>query len=140
MTTQSQLLQDIIDTHQNVTSKAFNPMEQSGITVRKAMPTYCSTSMLASAFAPPKVSLVMTVYNNEATLSEVLESLLAQTFTNWELILWDDGSTDGSVAIAQTYAQQDNRIRFYQGDRLGLGPALIKAHTYTKGEYVGWVN
>ncbi|MEO1592345.1 MAG: TIGR03032 family protein, partial [Cyanobacteria bacterium J06632_22] len=90
--------------------------------------------------ALPKVSLVMTVYNAEAYLPEALDSLLAQTFPEWELILWDDGSTDGSVAIAQDYAQQDSRIRFHQGGHLGRGPALIKAHALTQGEYVGWLD
>ncbi|MBD2580258.1 glycosyltransferase [Oscillatoria sp. FACHB-1406] len=88
----------------------------------------------------PKVSLVMTVYNTEAYLAEALESVLAQTFPDWELILWDDGSTDRSVAIAQNYAQKDARIRFQQGDRLGRGRALSQAHRLTQGEYVGWLD
>ncbi|MEM9006910.1 MAG: DUF4915 domain-containing protein, partial [Cyanobacteria bacterium P01_F01_bin.86] len=88
----------------------------------------------------PQVSLVMTVYNTEAYLAEALDSLLAQTFTNWELILWDDGSTDESVAIAQSYAQPDSRIRFYQGYHRGRVPALIEAHALTQGDYVGWLD
>lgn len=49
----------------------------------------------------PTVSLVMTVYNTEAYLAEALASVLAQTFADWELIIWDDGSTDSSAAIAR---------------------------------------
>ncbi|MGD1699249.1 GNAT family N-acetyltransferase [Dapis sp. BLCC M229] len=88
----------------------------------------------------PQVSVVMTVYNMEAYLAEALDSLLAQTFTNWELILWDDGSTDSSVAIAQKYTQRDPRIRFQKGERLGRSKALKQAHSLTKGDYVGWLD
>ncbi|WP_179076668.1 TIGR03032 family protein [Nostoc sp. C057] len=85
----------------------------------------------------PKVSLVMTVYNTEAYLAEALDSMLAQTFTDWELILWDDGSTDGSVAIAQDYARRDARIHFHAGKHLGRVQALQQAHSLTRGDYVG---
>ncbi|MEL6815862.1 MAG: glycosyltransferase [Cyanobacteria bacterium J06598_3] len=89
----------------------------------------------------PTVSLVMTVYNTEAYLAEALASVLAQTYTDWELIVWDDGSTDSSAAIAQTFAQRDRRIRFHAGEQnIGQGPALLKAHALAKGTYVGWLD
>ncbi|WP_242062141.1 TIGR03032 family protein [Nostoc punctiforme] len=88
----------------------------------------------------PKVSLVMTVYNTEAYLAEALDSVLAQTFRDWELIVWDDGSTDNSIAIAQDYVQRDVRIRLYAGNRLGRGEALIQAHRLTRGDYIGWLD
>ena len=62
------------------------------------------------------------------------------TFPHWELILWEDGSTDGSLAIAQKYAQRDPRIRFQKGTRLGRIKALKEAHSLTIGEYVGWLD
>jgi hypothetical protein len=65
---------------------------------------------------------------------------LAQTFHDWELILWDDGSTDASVAIAQAYAGAEARVRFHPGPRRGRVHALCEAHALTRGEYVGWVD
>ncbi|MEL6856364.1 MAG: glycosyltransferase, partial [Cyanobacteria bacterium J06607_13] len=89
----------------------------------------------------PRVSLVMTVYNAEAYLSLALESILGQTFEDWELIVWDDGSTDGSVAIARKYAEEDGRIRLFEGaENVGQGRALVRAHERARGEFVGWVD
>lgn len=89
----------------------------------------------------PAVSLVMTVYNMDRYVERSLKSALAQTFQDWELIVWDDGSTDESGAIAQHYAAQDKRIRFFQGEEnIGQGRALQKAHELTRGEFVGWLD
>ena len=60
----------------------------------------------------PLVSVVMPVYNGEKYLAEAIESILQQTFTDFEFIIVDDGSTDGSAAIIEAYAKQDSRIRF----------------------------
>ncbi|MEO1127592.1 MAG: TIGR03032 family protein, partial [Cyanobacteria bacterium J06639_16] len=116
----------------------------------KALPTPKPLAAISGAKAPPphppatsgspQVSLVMTVYNTDAYLAAALDSVLAQTFTDWELILWDDGSTDQSVEIAQTYAQRDARIRFQAAQHEGRIPALVKAHQLTQGEYVGWLD
>ena len=54
----------------------------------------------------PKVSVIMGIYNCENTLAQAIDSILAQTYTNWELILCDDGSTDGTYALAQKYKDQ----------------------------------
>lgn len=54
----------------------------------------------------PKVSVIMGIYNCEKTLTEAIDSILTQTYTNWELILCDDGSTDGTYALAQKYKDQ----------------------------------
>ena len=51
----------------------------------------------------PKVSVIMGIYNCEQTLREALDSVCRQTYSNWELILWDDGSTDGTYEIAKQY-------------------------------------
>ncbi len=55
----------------------------------------------------PKVSVIMGIYNCEKTLPEAIESILRQTYPNWELILCDDGSSDGTYAIADSYAKRD---------------------------------
>lgn len=51
----------------------------------------------------PKISIIMGIYNCEDTLEEALNSILNQTYTNWELIMCDDGSSDGTLKLAQKY-------------------------------------
>ena len=64
----------------------------------------------------PLVSVVMPVYNGGKYLGEAIESILAQSFTDFELIVVDDGSTDDSAAIARDFANRDERIRFLKHD------------------------
>jgi glycosyltransferase involved in cell wall biosynthesis len=85
-------------------------------------------------------SLIMTVYNRASYLGLAIESVLAQTFPHWELIIWDDGSTDNSVNIARHYAQQDKRIRVIAAPHRGRNAALIAAHELAQGDYVGWLD
>jgi glycosyltransferase involved in cell wall biosynthesis len=86
------------------------------------------------------VSLIITVYNREPFLAKTIESVLAQTYRDFELLIWDDGSTDGSVAIAEHYARQDARIRCVAADHQGFAPALRAAIATTTGTYLGWVD
>lgn len=60
---------------------------------------------------PPKVSIVTPVYNGERFIAEAIESVLAQTYTNWDYVIADNGSGDGTFAIAARYAERDPRIR-----------------------------
>ena len=53
-----------------------------------------------------KISVIMGIYNCSATLSEAIDSILAQTYTDWELILCDDGSLDDTYAVAERYCNQ----------------------------------
>lgn len=62
----------------------------------------------------PLVTLGLPVYNGENYLRQALESLLSQTFTDWELILSDNGSTDGTEAICREFAARDARVRYYR--------------------------
>ncbi|MFH2066084.1 MAG: glycosyltransferase family 2 protein [Pseudomonadota bacterium] len=64
------------------------------------------------------VSIITPVYNGERYLTECIESVLAQTYTNWEYIILDNCSTDGTSRIAQLYAEKDNRIVVYHNDEL----------------------
>ena len=66
--------------------------------------------------AAPLVSVVTPVYNGAAYLSECIESVLAQTYTNWEYIIVNNCSTDRTRDIASHYAQQDTRIRLHNND------------------------
>ena len=63
---------------------------------------------------PPSVSVALPVFNGEKFLRESLESLLAQTFSDYELIISDNASTDGTEEMCRTYAAQDHRIRYFR--------------------------
>ena len=65
----------------------------------------------------PLVSVLMTAYNREKYIAEAIESVLAQAFTDFELIIVDDGSTDRSHEIALAYAKRDSRIRVYRNEK-----------------------
>lgn len=87
------------------------------------------------------ISLVIPVYNRDTYLKATIDSILAQTYTDFELILWDDGSTDNSLAIATEYARKDSRIRVFScADNTGQGTALVRAISQTSGKYLGTVD
>jgi glycosyltransferase involved in cell wall biosynthesis len=82
----------------------------------------------------PLVSIGMSVRNCESTLKTALESILQQTYANWELLLLDDGSHDGTVNIARQF--NDSRIRLVvDGKNLGLATRLNQAVELAKGTY-----
>ena len=71
----------------------------------------------------PLVTVITPVYNGEAYLAECIESVLAQTYQNWEYVIVNNCSTDGSLAVAQQYAHRDNRIRVHDNENfLGQFP------------------
>jgi len=86
------------------------------------------------------ISIVITSYNRAQYLPAAIESVLTQTYSNFDLLIWDDGSTDGSVEIARRYAQEDQRIQVVTARHQGLAPALKAAVAATKGTYLGWVD
>ena len=86
------------------------------------------------------VSLIITVFNREEFLSRTIESILTQTHKNFELIIWDDGSTDDSLEIAHYYATQDSRIRVIAAPHQGRGIALAEACAMSRGTYLGLVD
>jgi glycosyltransferase involved in cell wall biosynthesis len=83
------------------------------------------------------ISLVVTTYNRERYLSAAIESVLAQTQDDFELLIWDDGSTDGSIEIANQYALRDRRIRVVAAPHQGRVKSLQNAIAQTSGKYVG---
>lgn len=85
----------------------------------------------------PKVSVLMTAYNREKYIAEAIESVLASTFKDFELIIVDDCSTDKTVEIASTYPVKDQRVRLYiNKENLGDYPNRNKAASYAKGEFL----
>ena len=75
----------------------------------------------------PKISVVMAAYNEERDIGRALDSIIAQTFTDWELIVIDDGSTDATTSIVRRYADSDSRIKLTCNDtNLELSASLNK--------------
>ncbi|MEG3841294.1 sulfotransferase [Microcoleus sp. herbarium14] len=86
------------------------------------------------------ISVVMTVYNRERYLKAAIESVLAQTYPNFELIIWDDGSTDNSLNIARSYAKHDARIKVLAAEHRGFSYSLMAAIRETAFPYFGCVD
>jgi hypothetical protein len=85
----------------------------------------------------PVVSVVMSVYNGERYLREAIESILSQTFTDFEFLIIDDGSTDNSADIIRAYQNHDPRIRLVQNDaNIGLTRSLNKGLDLARGTYI----
>ena len=88
----------------------------------------------------PRVSLGMPVYNAQRFLREVLDSILAQTFTDFELIISDNGSTDATEAICREFAARDRRVQYEPNDRTNHGPGWNYNRTefLARGEFFSW--
>jgi len=83
------------------------------------------------------VSIAMSTYNGEAFLQEQLESILNQTYTNLEIIISDDCSTDNTVEIIQEYKNKDKRITFHQNEKnIGFVKNFEKAISLCNGEFI----
>ncbi len=67
----------------------------------------------------PRVSVLVTTHNRKALLPKAIESVLKQSLSDWELVIVDDGSTDGTAAVARAFAERDRRIKYLEGDRVG---------------------
>ena len=86
------------------------------------------------------VSIITPVYQVEQYLPQCLDSILAQTYPCWELILVDDGSSDRSGAICDQYAQKDHRIRVLHTANKGAAAARNTALAHASGEYIAFVD
>lgn len=83
----------------------------------------------------PKVSIVIPVYNNENYVVECVDSALAQTLSDLEIICVDDGSTDGSGAILDAYAEKDSRVKVIHNPNSGYGHSMNTGLDQASGEY-----
>jgi glycosyltransferase involved in cell wall biosynthesis len=89
----------------------------------------------------PMVSVLMTSFNREKYIGEAIESVLASTYKNFELIIVDDVSTDDTIVIAEKYAKQDDRIRVFKNDQnLGDYKNRNKAASYATGKYLKYLD
>lgn len=86
------------------------------------------------------ISIIIPIYNSEKTLKRCVDSILSQTFSDFELLLVDDGSTDGSAAICDEYHVKDARVKVYHKENGGVCSARNLGLSEAKGEYIGWVD
>ena len=89
----------------------------------------------------PLVSILMTCYNREQFITEAIESVLKLAYTNFELIIVDDGSKDNTVTIARSFAARDERIQVHVNkENLGDYPNRNHAASFAKGDYIFFVD
>ena len=83
-----------------------------------------------------KVSIIVPAYNQQEWIADTLDSVLAQTYPDWECIVMDDGSTDRTLEIAESYSGRDSRIRVFSQVNGGPSNARNNAIKHSKGEYI----
>lgn len=86
------------------------------------------------------VSVIIPIYNCERTLGRCMKTMLSQTYSDFELILVDDGSTDGSLDIIKKYAAQDSRIRYTTKTNSGASSARNSGIEMAKGDFVSFID
>lgn len=88
----------------------------------------------------PQVSIIIPVYNVEKYLPECIESIIAQDFSDFECLLVDDGSTDGSGALCDSYAARDSRIKVFHQQNQGVSAARNRGIAEAMGEWISFVD
>lgn len=88
----------------------------------------------------PPVSIIVPIYNAEKTIDRCITSILNQTYKDFELLLLDDGSTDNSGMICDTYAQKDPRIRVVHKENSGVSDTRNQGIAMAKGEYLQFLD
>lgn len=88
---------------------------------------------------PNMISVIVPLYNKRAVIARTIESVLSQTYRNWELIIVDDGSTDNSSAIVETYLS-DERIIYLSKSNSGVSSARNYGIRYAKGDWIIYID
>jgi len=89
----------------------------------------------------PLVSIITPCYNTELYIEETIKSVLVQTYKNWEMIIIEDGSTDKSRGIIQSYVRQDSRIRLINNsENIGVAQSRNKGIEVASGEYIAFLD
>src|SRR5215217_5810545 len=84
----------------------------------------------------PTISVLMSVYNGEAFVGQAVESILAQTFTDFEFLILDDGSKDASMDVLRPIAERDNRIKLTTRPNKGLTKTLNELFALSEGDVI----
>ena len=86
----------------------------------------------------PLVSIIMNCYNSDRFLNEAIDSVYSQTYQNWEIIFWDNASTDTSAIIAKSY---DERVKYhFESKTTSLGKARNLAVKKASGKYIAFLD
>ena len=88
----------------------------------------------------PTVSIIVPIYNGDSFLNNCIESVLCQTFSNWELLLIDDGSEDHSASICEEYAAKDERIKVFHKENGGVSSARCYGVNHARGEWITFLD
>src|SRR4051794_22807260 len=88
----------------------------------------------------PAISVLICAYNRAKFISAAIGSVLRQTRTDFELLVWDDGSTDDTVAVARKAAGDDPRVRIMGAPNVGFTRACNLAVKHLTAPYLGWVD
>lgn len=89
----------------------------------------------------PLVSVIMPCYNMEQFIADTIRSVISQTYSDWELLIVDDTSTDGTVALVQSIAEQDDRIRLsVNAEHAGIAPTRNRCIEKATGRYLAFLD
>ena len=95
--------------------------------------------IVSESNSSPLVSIIMNCYNGEKYLKEAIDSVIAQTYNNWEIILCDNQSKDSSAEISKSY--DDDRLRYFLApEHTRLGQARDEAISYVQGMYIAFLD
>ena len=115
----------------------FKKLKKFGFALLCLLPIVITAICFYIYLKKPLISVVMPTYNREELLPRSIESILNQTYEDFEFIIVDDGSTDNSVALIQSYQQQDKRIRLIQNEtNKGISYSRNRGMDEAKGRYV----
>lgn len=92
------------------------------------------------AIREQKVTVVLPTFDRAGLLERAVDSVLAQTHANWELVVVDDGSTDATPEVMQSYCESDPRIRYERIERSGVGPARNRALDLAAGDWIAFLD
>lgn len=95
---------------------------------------------IKTEFNVPLVSVIIPVFNSKVYISEALDSVINQTYKNLEIIIIDDGSTDGSGKICDEYAEKDNRIRVFHQKNIGVSAARNAGLDLAAGDFLAFLD
>ena len=87
------------------------------------------------------ISIIMPAYNCEKYIEDAINSVIAQTYNSWELIVIDDGSKDNTIKIVEGLSDKDKRIRFYKNEKnLGVSETRNKGISFAKGDWIAFLD
>jgi FkbM family methyltransferase len=96
---------------------------------------YCNRTIIN-----PTVSIIMPAFNAAKYIGEAIESVRTQSFKDWELLVVDDGSTDGTVEVVKSLTEKDSRIRLLKSEGKGVSSARNKGLDCARGEFIGFLD